>query len=262
MTCGIYSITNKNTGEMYIGQSVNIESRWKQHSYGQDYSKSDIDKAIKQLGKDQFIFKVLLECDKENLDYHEVRLIEEFDTFVHGYNLTKGGQKYWDNPTKYWSNAKKLRRGVIYSKEKSSSGIFRVHLTQQGYWQYMYKENGKRKGFSAKNLNKLKEKVLSKGLNWLIVDVQKANMSYEKDKEINRYTKDTNTGYFQTKCYNGVYKYFYSADGIKKALSSKDIKILEKKVKEHGLIWAIIDNQKAIETNKKSMLSNIKEQLQ
>jgi group I intron endonuclease len=29
--CGIYKITNKQTGDIYIGQSVNIADRWKQH---------------------------------------------------------------------------------------------------------------------------------------------------------------------------------------------------------------------------------------
>lgn len=29
--CGIYKITNKQTGDIYIGQSVNIAERWKQH---------------------------------------------------------------------------------------------------------------------------------------------------------------------------------------------------------------------------------------
>lgn len=28
---GIYSITNKKTGERYIGESMDIERRWKEH---------------------------------------------------------------------------------------------------------------------------------------------------------------------------------------------------------------------------------------
>jgi len=31
VTCGIYKITNDLTKEIYIGQSVNIADRWKQH---------------------------------------------------------------------------------------------------------------------------------------------------------------------------------------------------------------------------------------
>ena len=31
MTCGIYCLTNKTTGKRYIGQSIDIAARWKQH---------------------------------------------------------------------------------------------------------------------------------------------------------------------------------------------------------------------------------------
>ena len=33
MTCGIYEIKNKQENRVYIGQSLNIESRWKSHLY-------------------------------------------------------------------------------------------------------------------------------------------------------------------------------------------------------------------------------------
>jgi group I intron endonuclease len=31
MTCGVYSITNKNNGKIYIGASIDIEHRWREH---------------------------------------------------------------------------------------------------------------------------------------------------------------------------------------------------------------------------------------
>lgn len=31
MTCGIYKIENKLNGKVYIGQSINIEQRWREH---------------------------------------------------------------------------------------------------------------------------------------------------------------------------------------------------------------------------------------
>lgn len=33
MTCGIYMIQNKQTGQKYIGQSVDIESRYRGHPW-------------------------------------------------------------------------------------------------------------------------------------------------------------------------------------------------------------------------------------
>lgn len=37
MICGIYKITNKVNGKIYIGQSVDIEGRWKGHMYNSGY---------------------------------------------------------------------------------------------------------------------------------------------------------------------------------------------------------------------------------
>ena len=31
VTCGIYVIKNKKTGQMYVGQSTNVEGRFKSH---------------------------------------------------------------------------------------------------------------------------------------------------------------------------------------------------------------------------------------
>ena len=31
MSCGIYKFTNKNNNKSYIGQSINIEKRFKEH---------------------------------------------------------------------------------------------------------------------------------------------------------------------------------------------------------------------------------------
>ncbi|WP_366140436.1 GIY-YIG nuclease family protein, partial [uncultured Fibrobacter sp.] len=38
--CGIYKITNLVNGKSYIGQSINISSRWKQHTQSLDKIKN------------------------------------------------------------------------------------------------------------------------------------------------------------------------------------------------------------------------------
>ena len=65
---GIYKITNKINQKIYIGQSVNIERRWKEHCRN---NTSLIGKAIHKYGKNNFIFEVLIECDIYNLNTKE-----------------------------------------------------------------------------------------------------------------------------------------------------------------------------------------------
>lgn len=93
---GIYKITNLINGHAYIGQSVNIEKRWKQeiessnnpndHSY--EYP---LMRAFRKYGFDNFSFEVIEECKVDELNQKERYWIKIYDTFFHGYNQTLGG---------------------------------------------------------------------------------------------------------------------------------------------------------------------------
>ncbi len=96
--CGIYKITNQVNGKCYIGQSVNIARRWRDHkktssdaSY--DTYNSSLHKAFKKYGLENFSFEVLEECLQENLNAREVYWIDYFNSNNPqcGYNLTLGG---------------------------------------------------------------------------------------------------------------------------------------------------------------------------
>ena len=70
---GIYKIINKINGKIYVGQSVNIEERWKQHEYkafnanGQAYN-SAIHQAFRKYGVENFEYQVVELCSIEELD--------------------------------------------------------------------------------------------------------------------------------------------------------------------------------------------------
>lgn len=49
---GIYKITNLVNGKTYIGQSNNIERRFKEHQQKGELSRIPVDIAIKKYGKD------------------------------------------------------------------------------------------------------------------------------------------------------------------------------------------------------------------
>ena len=56
LSIGIYSITNKINGKMYIGKSVRIETRFLEHKRAT--TDMAISKAIREYGVDNFEFKI------------------------------------------------------------------------------------------------------------------------------------------------------------------------------------------------------------
>ena len=69
MSIGIYKIENLLSHKIYIGQSINIEKRWKEHC--QPSSNSLIAKDIQKYGKDNFSFIILEECLIDKLNERE-----------------------------------------------------------------------------------------------------------------------------------------------------------------------------------------------
>ena len=92
---GIYKITNKKTGKSYIGQSIDIERRIEEHIKApHDKSNSSyalpLQQDIRSEGKEAFEFQILEECAKEELNEKEHLYIEEFNSYLEGYNNKRG----------------------------------------------------------------------------------------------------------------------------------------------------------------------------
>lgn len=91
---GIYKITNLQTGQAYIGQSLDIRTRLRQHikaGLGIDSSANRFYTAMKEVGPENFSYEIIEKCDKEQLNERERYWIEFYDTVSFGYNETKGG---------------------------------------------------------------------------------------------------------------------------------------------------------------------------
>ena len=69
MSCGIYKIENLINGKVYIGQSIEIERRFKKHLTAKD--NTVIHKAIRKYGKENFSLQILEKCDTILLDDRE-----------------------------------------------------------------------------------------------------------------------------------------------------------------------------------------------
>lgn len=94
--CGIYKIENLVNGKSYIGQSIDIKSRWRQHRSASSNSLNKnyefpLYRAIRKYGLNNFNFVVLEECEPSLLNEREKYWIQYFDSYKNGYNQDEGG---------------------------------------------------------------------------------------------------------------------------------------------------------------------------
>lgn len=94
---GIYKITNLNNNMCYIGQAVDIASRWKEHAkcgLGIDTpSGNKLYAAMKSDGIWNFSWELLEKCDRVDLDEKEKYYISLYQSYEFGYNSNKGNSK-------------------------------------------------------------------------------------------------------------------------------------------------------------------------
>lgn len=116
--CGIYKITNKINGKIYIGQSIDIYKRWakEKKGYVNDYLKN----AFLRYGLENFTFEIIEECSIEELDEKEIYYISFYKSNEHdfGYNLTRGGKAFKEKVP--WNKNKK---GLQTPWNKGKKGV-------------------------------------------------------------------------------------------------------------------------------------------
>lgn len=92
---GIYRITNLKNSKNYIGQSTNIERRFKYHIYNLKRGShiiTELQNDWNKYGEDAFEFAVIQECARKDLGKLEQRKIRGLDSTdpKKGYNTSKG----------------------------------------------------------------------------------------------------------------------------------------------------------------------------
>lgn len=127
MTCGIYKIKNKRTGQIYIGQSKNIEFRIKRHC-----STQPIDAAIAAEGVDNFEFFIIEETT--NLYEREKYWIKIYDTYDNNNHYNRSpGRGVIEN----------LKCGCGYDNGRAIYKLWDINYV--GYNKYFMYKGGKRK---------------------------------------------------------------------------------------------------------------------
>lgn len=93
---GIYSITNTVNCKKYIGQSIDVKRRLRNHKWSLRHNKhinNHLQKSFNKYGENCFAFEVVCECSEEQLDELERFYISCYDCMnpQYGYNSESGG---------------------------------------------------------------------------------------------------------------------------------------------------------------------------
>ena len=91
MKSGIYKITNNLNHHFYIGQSIHIQKRWKEHRKTFNENKMTttvLQKAFHKYGFENFSFEIIEECEPDKLNEREVFYIAALKP---EYNMNEGG---------------------------------------------------------------------------------------------------------------------------------------------------------------------------
>ena len=167
---GIYKFENKINGKIYIGQSINIEKRYKEHFYAhtnpndKGYN-TKFYRALRKYGFENFTFEII-EKDIEDLNSREEYWVQYYNSYKAGYNSNLGGDKVTENNENH-PNAKlknlqilEIKQYLLETRISQYELAKRYGLTQSeisqintghkwgnlGYYEYPIRKDEKAKG--------------------------------------------------------------------------------------------------------------------
>ncbi len=149
---GVYKITNKINGKMYIGASINIKSRKKDHFKRETSKRFDgrmpLYREMDHYGRENFSFDILEETSLEMLSEREEFFISKYDSVANGYNQSykaepmrddeikkRHGKRLSDWNKEQWQNEEyrreRSKRSSEYQKERLKSPEYLAEKSKQ-----------------------------------------------------------------------------------------------------------------------------------
>ena len=207
---GIYKVTNKINGKVYIGQSVDIGRRWREHMTAKD----DIyfHKAIQKYGVENFEWEVIEQCKKKDLDEREIYWIEYYDSFNKGYNCTKGGdgnsgegnpnwkggvssdEDYYRQYSKQYYQVNKEKKKEYYKQYGEANKEKKKEYNKQYYEENKEQAKQQMKEYYEKNKEQIKQQVKE----YYEANKEKKKEYYEANKEKRKEkVKEYNKQYYE-----------------------------------------------------------------
>lgn len=141
--CGIYKIINNINGKVYVGQSINIKTRWKEHINALKRGDSGctlLQRAWNKYGEENFSFEILELCFEDELDDIEIKYIKLYDAVNSGYNIESGGNKHKrlsiDTKQKLSNSAKERlsdpTKNPMYDKHHTDETKIKISASKKG----------------------------------------------------------------------------------------------------------------------------------
>ena len=121
-SCGIYKIENLITHKVYVGQSIHIFQRWREHFHHDNmpWVHSLLYDDFAAYGIENFSFQILELCEEEQLNEREVYYIEKYNAYEDGLNSNMGNQPIYDEEAK---KIKEKRIKLILVGENASLSL-------------------------------------------------------------------------------------------------------------------------------------------
>lgn len=134
---GIYKITNLINNDAYIGQSIEVEERLKDHKKLYNWQRETnkrLYQAFIEFGVENFNFEIIEECNEDKLNEREQYWISYYNTYPNQYNMTPGGQF---NAGETHPNHKLTKQDVInirirYNNKERKQDVYLDYNTKIG----------------------------------------------------------------------------------------------------------------------------------
>ena len=166
---GVYKITNKINGKIYVGESLNIEKRWERHKKdlsSKTHCNYKLQNDYNKYGHEAFEFEVIVTLDKDisNIVGEFISIIFE-DIYITKYNSIKDGYNIERTFTEVFLNK---NRNIRYGNEASKDKLKRYFkkykqgeiFTQNSViYYYQPKKDNKAKRLYSSKLPTIKEVV-------------------------------------------------------------------------------------------------------
>lgn len=149
--CGVYKITNKISGDTYIGSSVNIYRRWRKHKCQSEHKKypdKSLYKDMDKIGITNFELQILCKTDEQNLKQAEQNFIVQLKPKYNHNNAIGINFEKHKKYTQEWQKENK-ERYFKYQKQYQKNNKERIKQTKDIYEHRLCNFNNKICSFCA-----------------------------------------------------------------------------------------------------------------